>query len=300
MKKIVLPITALLILAVGCSKTEGSRESDSDGVIRLRSGVRVATSAKAPIGSAETFTAQVCGWESATQADLATTPEWIATAQIRSDAVDANFDINPLNYYDKNGKTTFIRAWYPLGEPTDGKVLYNNPDGMIDVMLTQSVSGSLALPVSTSLVFEHLTTLLRFEIKGEGWNAEEKITGITLKGVSLPVGVDVKTGKLIEGDATDFALKGISAQGVAPQERTSQAICDAVMMVPTGDKALYVDVTTTVKKYENIAVTAHSDGTYSAGTAYTATLTFSGQAGITVGSTVGEWTQGTSGGEIVD
>lgn len=277
-------------LAAGCSRSESLPEAE---YIQLYSRVETSAATKAPVTAETPFTAQVCGWESATEvADLLTPVAWDNTVTLTAGSGETEIHLDPLRKYAP-GLTTTIRAWHPTALPVEGRVAFANTLGDVDVLLTQSVAGTLPAPIQAPLVFEHLSTQLLFRIVSDGWNPDEPITGITLKGVCLPIGLDVATGTLLVSQPTDLPVQGLAAAGV-PIPEAPTAVGRPLMVAPISGNRFWIEVTTPIATYRGIPVST-PDPAFIAGRAYTATLTFNRFFDITTGSSIGRWETGGSG-----
>ena len=310
-KKITMAGMALLCIAAlaSCSKGVGTEDPQpapgTDLSVRLSAGLQAVT--KAAVGTGTSFTASVGGWESTGAADYGKAADWLSTASVAASESASDIALTPKQYYSQNGaERTYIKAWYPRGTFSNGKVSFAGDadykgDGTDDILLSGEVSGS-ALDVATkTLAFKHLTTQLRFKTQGDAlFGTTTNVKSITVKGTGLPTGLDLKTNALVYDATSGVTVPGIDgSQTITGQEAT---VGEALMIPPFGAKTFKIDVATLTAAgkeivYRDVAVTV-SDASTLPGKAYTIALTFAGYE-ITTQASVAEWDYtGTGSGDV--
>lgn len=299
MKRFIIP-AALLVLLAGCAKTEGDTP-ESRIPIRLTSGMtEVAT--KAAIHTGDEFTAAIAGWETNGTVDYAAIPSWNSRAVISASASAAGnaVTLDPAQYYAADDDVkTYIKGWHPAEAPGNDALVHfaKNDDGSIDPMITAPVQGSKTDSDSKSLIFEHPTTQIRFEVEaGSGLDPQTKIRSITVKNVQLPTGLNLADNSVIYTDTpADLPIPGISEAEITP---TAIPAGQPVMIKPLDTNTLTLDVTTSAASFTGITATIHGDTKLVPGKAYTITLTFQ-QKEVLLKASVTDWnTSGTGSGTI--
>lgn len=287
---------AALLTLFGCTKN-GNREGDD--TIRLTTSVKASSGVKAPVTETSEFTAYVAGWEPAGEVNYGVEPNWNSVAVIPAGATGSEITLEPVRSYHKTNNT-YIRAWYPAIAPSGGVITLQDNDGRTDLLYTkEAVSGSRTSHVQTPLTFSHLLTQLKFEfIDGGSWDPTEKIIGITLKNVALPTTLDLRTGTLSLTNVTELMVPGISVEGVTVGA-TAVATGNPLMIMPLNTNTFKIDVQTSAKTFTDVTITT-DDPTFLEGRAYTTTITLTKTGVIGLTATVGNWTNGTSSGAIVD
>lgn len=308
MKKIHKPICLLLAAAslCACSKSESGEQLPGGDAIRLSAGVPSASvQSKAPINSGDKFTPAVAGWESSAAVSYTAAPTWkTTTSGITASATAQAVTLTDGQVYnaDKTVKT-YMKAWYPQGTLTDGKVAFTadasyKGDGTDDVLLAGEVSGDKSDRDNKVLAFAHLTTQLKFVVKaGTGLTEGAKLTKIELKGVEVPGGIDLATDALTGTAKETLSVPDIDGSLVIGTTETGDAAGSPLMIVPPTGNTVKLKVTTSVAEFDDIAATIDTDTKFEAGKAYTITLTF-GQKNIELSATLAEWSAGTGGGLV--
>lgn len=284
----------------GCSKGE---ETVTDGLaIRLNAGMQN-TVTRSAVNSGDKFTAQVAGWEVAAGGtkDYGTTSTWSTTAEITASETTGNIALAEGQFYNPTETIrTYLKAWYPQGEPVGGVVNFTS-DGMVDVMLASEVVGSAIDNKIKSLNFKHKLTQLKFELLGDETFANSNITvkSITVLDARLPNGFDLTKDEVKYTDAAALLIPGIST----PQALTTQKtrVGNSVMIAPFVGNTFKADVVTNNGSidttYSGITVTIDNDANFVEGRAYTICLIFNAP-GISVSATVTPWTTGTGSGTV--
>lgn len=309
MKTIHKPICLLLVAAslCACGKSEsGEQIPDGDAVIRLSAGLPSASvQSKAPIESGDKFTPAVAGWESSAAASYTAAPTWnTTTSEITASATAQAVTLTDGQVYnaDKTVKT-YMKAWYPQGTLTNGTVTFTaddsyKGDGTDDVLLSAEVSGDKSDRENKVLAFKHLTTQLKFVVKaGTGLAEDTKLTGIELKSVDVPSGINLTTDALTGTAKETLSVPAIDGNLVIGTKAEGDDAGSPLMIVPPTGKTVTLKVTTSVAEFDNIVATIDTDEKFQAGKAYTITLTF-GQKNIELSATLDEWTSGTGSGTV--
>lgn len=299
----------------GCSKdnvpgggngggNNGGGTEDHVQAISLSAQLQATT--KAAVNPGANFTATVCGWESSSAVNYTFTPSWLSSAGIVAEESAGSVALTPERYYSQNGaEKTYMKAWYPAGTPTGGKVSFTvgtdyKGDGTDDILLAPEVSGSALDAATRTLVFSHLCTQLRFTVQGDALFGETtKVKSITLKDAGVPKGIDLASDALI-CDVKPLAVPGAQGTTIVSTKVTDAG--DAVMVRPFGAMTFKIDVVTVnaVGKeiaYRDVVVTA-SDNNTLPGKAYTIALGFSGFE-VTTSASVTPWDDtGTGSGDV--
>lgn len=296
-----LPLAAIVLLS-GCSKSdEGGAGMQGDPVaIRLNSGImEVAT--KAAVDAGSSFTASVAGWETEGTVDYTTSERrWYNTATITATTAvpGSAVTLNPARYYHANDNIkTYMKGWYPAGEPTDGVVTFENTDGTVDPMITAAVSGSKTDAGSKNLVFNHPTTQIKFEVvAGTGLASDTKVRSISIHNAQLPTGFDLSDNSLSYASAATLSVPHLSETAITA---TATAVGAPVMIKPFAGRTMTLDVTTSHASFSNVTATIDEDTDFQPGKAYTITLTFS-QKEIVLTATVTAWDNTGSGSATIE
>lgn len=178
--KHIIPLCALLLAGCANEKEIGSVTGDN----RILLGVD-------GLGSRESSRAPVDKWE-----DTPVSIAYVyapATVFDRSITVSVTDDsgehINTGMEYPIGGTAVSFIGYHPVATPSDmGDVNYDISKGDTDVMMSNKVSGTLSVPISSSdkLVFEHLLTRVTFlMICKQGESYPEPVNGISVNANSL-------------------------------------------------------------------------------------------------------------------
>lgn len=308
MKTIHKPICLLLAAAClcACSKDKESGPLDGTADIVLSAGLPSASvQSKAPINSGDTFTPAVAGWESPAAVSYTAQPTWnTTTSEITASTTAQAVTLTAGQVYNADRTVkTYMKAWYPQGTLTDGKVAFTGDasykgDGTDDVLLAGEVVGDKSDRESKVLAFAHLTTQLKFVVKaGTGLAAGTKLTKIELKNVDVPGGIDLATDALTGTTKETLSVPDIDGNLVIGTTAAGDAAGSPLMIVPPSGNTVTLKVTTSVAEFDNIVATIDTDTKFEAGKAYTITLTF-GQKNIELSATLDEWTSGTGSGTV--
>ena len=311
MKKSLSMFTLAAVLLASCSKTEDPVQPGSEA-IELKAGMPTAVAtplSRSVIGSGDKFTAAVSGWESQGNVAYTAAPGWSTTAEITAGATAQAVTLASEQVYNAdNAVKTYMKSWYPQGTLDAGRVSFTGDasyqgDGTDDVLLAAEVSGSKSDRDDKVLAFTHLTTQLQFKVVGDQSLATgTNVTGIKLKNVQVPSGIDLSTDKPTGAAAADLAVPGFDNSVEIPIKDENGEVQAApaggpVMILPLEGNSLKVDVTTNNATYEEVKVTIDGDTDFQAGKAYEITLTFK-QFGIELSATVAQWESGIGSGTV--
>lgn len=312
MKQIFLIGTLAIATLASCSKGEpGDTNAPSNNhEIRLNAGVpqaTVAPSSRSPILTNDTFTAAVAGWESSSgSATYTETATWATTANITAKEAMQTIPLDQKQVYNVNSAfKTYMLAWHPAGTLTSGEVAFDNPTGEVDAMLVKGeVVGSSADNSGKTLAFAHMTTQLKFVVKGDNTLATgTKLNSIKIKNVQIANGFSLAATPTVKyAIAADLSVPAIAADLIIPIKTTAAEVTpavagNAVMINPPTGNQIKLDIETSNSTYNDVAVTIDNDTNFLPGKAYTITLTFM-QTGISLGATVDNWTTGTGSGNV--
>lgn len=300
----------------GCSKdnvpgggngggNNGGGTEDHVQAISLSAQLQATT--KAAIDPGASFTATVCGWESSASVNYTLSPTWLSSAGITANESAREVTLTPARYYSQNGaEKTYMKAWYPAGTPTGGKVAFTKGadykgDGTDDILLAPEVSGSALDAAMRTLAFGHLCTQLRFTVQGDAlFGSTTTVRSIAVKGTGVPTGLDLRTDALVYDAAAGVAVPGIDGSQ-AVTEQVAQ-VGESVMVPPFGARTFKIDVVTVNSEgkeiaYRDVVVTV-SDNNTLPGKAYTIALTFAGFE-VTTQASVTPWNEtGTGSGDV--
>lgn len=304
MKKIFMSMFALAALA-SCSSEEVLNEpvdNNKPVEIKLTAGVLDVTT-KAPIETGSTFLPTIVGWEG-TMEPTAGEPKWTTEPDAAITAgTGTPITLKDKQYYNANGTThTYIRAFYPQGSLTaDGLTTFSNPKGDVDVMLTDGIVDAGAKPASTptpqALQFKHMLTQLNFTATGDVSLASgTKVISIKVKNVELPTGLNIFTGVLTAGAASDINVENVPNTTEIPTGSTL-TLGDPIMINPLNTNSLKLDIETSTGTFIDVPVTLEASDNGKGGTSYGIALTFK-QKEITVTATVEAWTSQTGSGTV--
>lgn len=305
MKTFIFSALALGMMA-SCANTdvEGVVENGEPVAIRLSAGVQQnVVVSRAPITTGEKFVATVLGWEAENTVSYIADTTWMAnTNEILASATGENVVLVTPKYYNPDTKvTTYMKAYSPVGTVKDGEYTFstNVEDGTQDVLISNEVTGSRSAADVKAFEFTHPLTQLQFAVKGgEGWTSGA-VKSIALKNVKVATGVNVANNSLIAKDVASLAVSGIDATNGVAVTKVADDVAgtnagESVMIVPTTGDEIKIDITMIDGiKYEDITVTT-TEATFTAGKAYTITLTFKNK-NVSGTATVNEWVTGGQG-----
>lgn len=297
--KIIMVLVLLCLVVIGCSEQRVDIPTESDRTIILKAAL---STTKGSIDGGSSFTASVVGWETSATVDCTSAINWHSTALVTASSTSSAIDMQPEQLYNGNYVTqTYIKAWHPSASPTvQGTVIFaGTQDGTTDVLFADAVVGSI-VTLPKPLVFKHMLTQLKFQVVGDVDYVTKgnAVTSIVINGVELPAGINLSTNDVIYSAAADIALPSVTTPVAITS--TPSAVGSAVMMKPVTGNTIIIDVKTSIADYDGVLVTIDTDSNFVPGKAYTITLNFAGQGGISVGSTVSEWKAGSGSGQTVD
>ena len=301
------------LLMAGCSKGIDPEEQLVE--IKLNAG-NAAT--KAPIASygQTSFSPTVAGWEVLTgeTVNYTLSEKWVTTtSSIAYNAVNAPITLTtPQNYAKDKRYLTYIKSWYPAGNPAGGIVTFSAPmtDGSQDILYSQppqfddrypvEVSGSKFDVITTPVEYWH--PLSQFKVvayKPAGIADEVKVLSIKLKGSEIATGIDLDNDELITVPKDVYLFNDPGT----PTEltNTSKAVGDPVMVKPFDSNIIYFEVVTNQYTDQNVKVTLDVKPDDPAGypcmpgRAYTITLKVNTEEITVVGAKIISWKEGETG-----
>ena len=289
MKKIIIPIIALAILA-SCTKEEnkGQAGTDTPVFIQLSAGqiaAAISPDSKAPIE--DSFIPSIAGWEANEgEVNYATVPTWQTSATIPAEADNTPVTLDePQVYNPDNNIKTYMQAWYPQGTLTNGIVTFAAADGTNDAMITAPIFGSKWDNTGKVLEFNRETTQIKFKVVGNTTLQEStSIQSITLMDVEVPSGFDVTQSAVTYAAKGELNVPGIQNDVVST---TAASIGEPVIVKAIEGNQLGLKIVTSNTEHEVTAV-IDNDEDFVPGKAYTITLTF-GQEGINLTANVSAW-----------
>ncbi len=300
MKRIILSLLAFAALA-GCSENEREGAPSGDEVpITLRAGLpaaAIASDSRAVVETGTAFTAGVAGWETSGVPAYDRAAEWYTTADITASTTAQPVSLAASQVYDANDRIkTHMKAWYPAGQPAEGKVTFANPDGTVDALLAEPISGSKNDNAGKVLRFAHKSTQLRFAVVADaslaGGTTIEKISVLDAE---LPAGFDLAADAVTYAAAATLDVPGIPADKVI--STTAAVVGEPVMIRPIAGNAIALRIETSAATFDRVTATIDDDTDFVEGKAYTITLTFKQQS-LNLTATVAEWTTGSGSAEV--
>ena len=324
-----------LVAAVGltsCNNDPGTDKGDGSLDILLNSALNVTT--KGPVSKAPVTTSAwtyIAGWEFAQQGNTyvenyETNPTWISggLVQVRVDAnTDYPITLEPVQQYNADGTTrTYIKGWYPAGEGVDSLTIATGdedntvtgnisgsikladedaPDGTVDVLYATAIYGDATNRISDPLVFNHMTTQIKFEVVGtEGLNPAAELTALTLTGARGPISLDLTGDSVVwNTKPQEFELLGADAVVVPHADSAAVAVGQPLMVKPEAMGVLKIDAMVDVdgdggkapKEYSDEVLTPGNMAAFMQGYAYTIRLRVS-ENGIELDGYIVDWISG--------
>lgn len=290
MKNIYLAIFIVAIL-VSCSK----ENIQNDNEIKLRGAISKINT-KTEGSSVDNLTVSIAGWENTTSPDYTMAAKWQTNSIISTEAANTALTFAMPQYYNAdNSIKSYVKAWYPQGVPSAGVINIANSLGDVDILYATEVSGSKLANITTPLIFNHLTTQLKFAIvAGTGLSVGTTLSSIKVKSVQIPTSLNLLTESLNGSTIADYMIQGISANTIGA---TTIAVGDPIMILPRKGVNLKLDVVTSTAVFTDVPVIIDVDTDLLPGKSYTITLTFK-QSSIALTATVTPWTNGTATGEV--
>lgn len=273
---------------------------DAKVEIKLKAGV-IGIETKAAITKDDTFDATIIGWEGEESPAKGTAQTWITTAKnISGGASDATITLEDKQYYNPDGKKTFIRGYFPSGTPTTGKVTFENTTGSVDVILSDLVDAGTRISSgkNPAITFSHKLSQLKMNIKKDATLTDDvTLTSITVKNAEVPTGFDIISGTIDYAAAANIQISNINSATINAGENFNPA-GDAIMIKPISSTTqITLDIVTNQGTFQDIPVTLSAVDT-NGGTSYKIDLTFKKKE-INVTATVTDWTPETGTGEVV-
>lgn len=204
----------------------------------------------------------------------------------------------PLDY----SAVSFI-GYHPVAAPNAaGVVTYDISKGDVDVMMSNTVSGTLAAPITDKLVFEHKLTRVVFKLRcAPGQSYPEAVFGIRASSASLTKSLSTAVSLDTEPVAVNFKIPGGVFRGsfdgfVIPLYGLDPVVID--MMLQPGVPLAFNVVSLTGDR--DIVVANASDNYWhdlttvggEAGKQYTVNLSFSGVLILAQDISVDAWVEG--------
>ncbi len=205
--------------------------------------------------------------------------------------------------YPEDDSSVSFRGYHPVAAPNAvGAITYDISKGDVDVMLSNTVSGSLSSPIAQNMVFEHQLTRITFKlrcangkaypepvfgIRASASTATPLMTAVTLElGSSQPPSFKV-SGNIFCGDLAGFVIPpfGPSWYVVDMMVQPDVPLAFNISSL-TGDRVI------TIKGDPNGYWGALTSAGGERGVQYTVQLEFSGEAIIAQGITAGAWVGG--------
>ena len=303
----ILPLLAMIFMAVSCSKNNNGSEEQGGGPVKIVLSARVPSVSvsamsmtKAPIYAGDKFIPGVAGWETSVAADYTQAATWrTTTSEITANAIGASVSLTDDQVYHANDAVkTYMKAWYPDGNMSAGKVTFTTPgDGTIDVLMAPQIAGSKSDHQNKVFSFGHMTTQLIFKVKeGTGLAAGTKILAIKIKNAGLPVGIDLTTDVLMV-NTQELTVPGIDGNVTIGTTDEGDIVGEPVMIAPFAGNEVFLEVTTSTATYDNVKATVADDTSLAAGKAYTITLTFD-QSAVELQASLSDWVQGVGAGTV--
>jgi hypothetical protein len=194
-----------------------------------------------------------------------------------------------------------FRGYYPVAEPSAvGTITYDISKGDVDVMLSNTVSGSLDSPITQKMVFEHQLTRITFKLRcatGKSYpepvfgvrasasTATPLMTAVTLElGSSMPPLFKI-SGNIFCGDFNGFVIPQYEWYVVDMMVQPGVPLAFNLASL-TGDRA--INITGDTSGYWAQLTSAGG----AQGVQYTVQLEFSGEAIIAQDITATAWVDG--------
>lgn len=297
-RKLITPAFVLLTLAVVLTGCDGKELSDSS----LQETQDRNIVLKMAIGDATTRAA-VDVWND-TQVSLAykSAP---STLFDRSFTVSVTDDsggrVSTGMKYSTSRSTVSFIGYHPAASNAGGVVTYDISKGDLDVMMSNSVSGTISSPITEKLIFEHKLTRLTFVMRcAPGQSYPEPIYGIRISSPSSSSKTLSKTLALnLDAETLDFinpgVILGVDPDGfVVPGDDDDAKVLDIMLQpnVPLAFSVVGLTGDQEIKNIDNLLWTTLTTVGGEEGKQYTFALTFSGVLILTQKITVTPWVIG--------
>ena len=287
MKKLLLPVFALLALA-SCNNEEIQDIQSNEPVeIKLNAGL-VQTRAAIESDAAGKLTAELTKVQFI-RADGATVDWTTATAASFTGTIGTDGKITGFTeYYPTDGSNANIVGYYPAATSIAAGKLSMTIDGSNDVIYAAPVSGSktVAMP---AVAFNHKLTQFKFIVKIDGTTVTEEVTNVNVSINNANTTFDMA---IADGAITNFATP-INTIKAMTNATTSATASEGIMLEPNLS-SLSVKITADGYTEKDIAITPNASETkFEEGKVYTITLVLS-KVKIEASATVGQWIDGTN------
>lgn len=266
MKKLLLPVFALLALA-SCNNEEIQDIQSNEPVeIKLNAGL-VQTRAAIESDAAGKLTAELTKVQFI-RADGATVDWTTATAASFTGTIGTDGKITGFTeYYPTDGSNANIVGYYPAATSIAAGKLSMTIDGSNDVIYAAPVSGSktVAMP---AMAFNHKLTQFKFIVKIDGTTVTEEVTNVNVSINNANTTFDMA---IADGAITNFATP-INTIKAMTNATTSATASEGIMLEPNLS-SLSVKITADGYTEKDIAITPNASETkFEEGKVYTITL----------------------------
>lgn len=287
MKKLLLPVFALLALA-SCNNEEIQDIQSNEPVeIKLNAGL-VQTRAAIESDAAGKLTAELTKVQFI-RADGATVDWTTATAASFTGTIGTDGKITGFTeYYPTDGSNANIVGYYPAATSIAAGKLSMTINGSNDVIYAAPVSGSktVAMP---AMAFNHKLTQFKFIVKIDGTSVTEAVTNVnvSINNANTTFDMAIADGAITKFDTPINTIKAIT------NASTSETASEGIMLEPNLS-SLSVKITADGYTEKDIAITPNASETkFEEGKVYTITLVLS-KVKIEASATVGQWIDGTN------
>lgn len=298
MKKTILPLAALALVATSCvSEDEFDVKFESKTEIRPTASISLHAQTRAiEDGASFAGTDAVC----AVTALRTDGSAYINNLSINKNA-DGSYSFSTPQYFPSDGTALDFYAYSPVvsGAAYSGTVATWTLDGTQDILWASGGSHKKESAGTTqthpNFVFSHKLALFNIHIaKGTGFSDNIEVTSMKVLSVKNNVSLDLKAGVLTLNDATnsiDVPKVGTNRTNaiIAPDETTGAAALYGRVMLPAATQYQLLITTTGGITYPTVGLDL--TGGYAAGYKYDVTLTFSGTE-ITPTYSIKPWVDG--------
>lgn len=210
--------------------------------------------------------------------------------------------INTGMEYPLNHSPVSFIGYHPVAAPNAaGVVTYDISKGDVDVMMSNSVSGTDLAPITNKLVFKHKLTRVTFVLRcASGQSYPEPIFGIQVSSASTTKTLSSAVTLDLEAETVNFKIPGSVFAGdldgfVVPKDGNSPVVLDFMLQpnIPLAFSVLSLTggrdiiITGNLPDWDTLTKIGGD-----AGKKYTVVLSFSGVEILAQGITVTPWTSG--------